>query len=35
MKFLYNKFPDDENFDPKSQNWTPLKEPDNLWISQL
>ncbi|MCG6185994.1 DUF3267 domain-containing protein [Maribellus maritimus] len=35
MKFIYNKFPDDENFSPEKDKWTPLKEPDNLWTSQL
>ena len=34
MKFIYNKFPDDETFDIED-GWTPLKESDNLWVVQL
>ena len=34
MRFILNKFPDDENFLPDEE-WTPLKESSNLWIVQL
>lgn len=34
MRFILNKFPDDENFQP-DEDWTPLKESSNLWIVQL
>ncbi len=34
MRFIFNKFPDDANFQPDSE-WTPLKESSNLWIVQL
>lgn len=34
MKFILNKFPDDETFIP-DERWTPLKEQPNLWIMQL
>lgn len=34
MKFMLNKFPDDESFVP-GERWTPLKEQTNLWIMQL
>ncbi|MBN2424787.1 MAG: DUF3267 domain-containing protein [Calditrichaceae bacterium] len=34
MRFILNKFPDDENFQP-DEDWTPLKESANLWIVQL
>lgn len=34
MRFILNKFPEDESFLP-DQTWTPLKEPSNLWIVQL
>ena len=34
MRFILNKFPDDESFQP-DEKWVPLKEPSNLWIAQL
>lgn len=34
MKFVLNKFPDDETFQPNEE-WTPLKESSNLWLIQL
>lgn len=34
MRFILNKFPDDESFNP-DQEWIPLKESTNLWIIQL
>lgn len=34
MRFILNKFPDDESFQPDDE-WTPLKESSNLWIVQL
>ena len=34
MRFILNKFPDDESFQP-DEVWTPLKESSNLWIVQL
>ncbi len=34
MRFILNKFPDDESFQP-DEKWIPLKESSNLWIAQL
>ncbi len=34
MRFILNKFPDDEEFEP-AEDWTPLKESTSLWIVQL
>ena len=34
MRFIVNKFPDDESFQP-NEKWIPLKEPSNLWLAQL
>lgn len=34
MRFILNKFPDDESFQP-DERWIPLKESSNLWIVQL
>lgn len=34
MRFIFNKFPDDESFQPDDE-WIPLKESSNLWIVQL
>jgi hypothetical protein len=34
MRFVLNKFPDDETFHPNEE-WTPLKESTNLWLIQL
>jgi hypothetical protein len=34
MRFILNKFPDDDNFQPDEE-WTPLKESSNLWVVQL
>ncbi len=34
MRFILNKFPDDDNFQPNKE-WTPLKESSNLWVVQL
>lgn len=34
MRFILNKFPDDESFQPDDE-WIPLKESSNLWIVQL
>lgn len=34
MRFILNKFPDDENFQPDEE-WIPLKESSNLWVVQL
>jgi hypothetical protein len=34
MRFVLNKFPDDENFQPNEE-WIPLKESTNLWLIQL
>jgi len=34
MRFILNKFPDDESFQP-DETWIPLKESSNLWIVQL
>lgn len=34
MKFILNKFPDDDSFVP-GEEWTPLKESSNLWVIQL
>lgn len=37
MKFIWNRLPDDQNFDPENlhTDWTPLKESTNMWIVQL
>ena len=34
MRFILNKFPDDENFQPNEE-WILLKESSNLWVIQL
>lgn len=34
MRFILNKFPDDEGFQPDDE-WIPLKESSNLWTVQL
>lgn len=34
MRFILNKFPDDDSFVP-GEEWTPLKESSNIWIVQL
>ncbi len=34
MRFILNKFPDDENFQPDEE-WIPLKESSNFWVVQL
>lgn len=34
MQFIYNRFPDDPEFEPGGK-WVPLKESANLWVIQL
>jgi hypothetical protein len=34
MRFIFNKFPDDDRFQP-DEGWIPLKEASNLWLVQL
>ena len=34
MRFIFNKFPDDKDFQP-DESWTPLKESTSLWVIQL
>ncbi|GET31465.1 hypothetical protein PbJCM13498_03280 [Prolixibacter bellariivorans] len=34
MRFIFNRFPDDPDFHP-DEKWTGLKEPTDLWTTQL
>jgi hypothetical protein len=35
MRFIVGKIPENEDFKPEEEGWNKIKEPSNLWVTQL